>query len=120
MGTLIPKVVVSQAIRYKVTIINGLPEGEELDFRCQSKDVDLGLQQLTKTGKTFCWMFKMNFFGTTLFFCHFYWKDKNISFPVFKGHVQGYVCQQLVYWEVRPDGFYFHCDDNDSIYKYSW
>ncbi|XP_057517860.1 S-protein homolog 29-like [Amaranthus tricolor] len=120
MGVLItPKVIVSAHFGYNVTVTNGLQQGEQLVFRCQSKDTDLGYHHFSDTGASFSWVFKVNFLETTLYFCHFYWRDKTVSFPVFTVKNEG-DCAYLVYWEVRSDGFYYHCDDDDSYYKHSW
>ncbi|XP_057548210.1 S-protein homolog 3-like [Amaranthus tricolor] len=105
---------------YNVTIVDGLGDGENLVFRCQSKDTDFGVHYLNETGQSFSWVFKVNIIRTTLYFCHFYWKDKDVSFPVFEAHNQGDACGYLVYWQVRDDGFYFHCDADALVYKRSW
>ncbi|KAL7184248.1 hypothetical protein ACSBR2_026407 [Camellia fascicularis] len=102
-----------------VHIINSLPANDDhLQVRCQSKDDDLGMHTLTN-GQEFNWKFHLNFQGSTLFFCHFYWDTKDISFDVYNRHIYP-SCGTLeshvlnCYWSVRSDGFYLS-DDN-----YSW
>ncbi|CAO2824620.1 unnamed protein product [Amaranthus hypochondriacus] len=105
---------------FNVTIVDDLNQGEELIVRCQSKDTDFGVHKLTETGKSFSWVFNMNVFDSTLYFCHFYWGDKDISFPVFEAHTEGNICESIVNWEVKPAGFYFNCDDDAPILKHTW
>ncbi|KAM7462271.1 hypothetical protein LguiA_030392 [Lonicera macranthoides] len=98
--------------KYEVHIVNGLPDNTNLlEFRCQSKDDDLGYHTLL-VGEEFYWKFRDNFFGRTLFFCHFYWQDKDKAFDVYNSHIY---CQTLgnhggtpkCYWLAKADGFYF-------------
>ncbi|KAM7466306.1 hypothetical protein LguiB_013868 [Lonicera macranthoides] len=88
----------------------GLPKNTDLlEFRCQSKDDDLGYRKL-HVGEGYYWKFKDNFFGITLYFCHFYWQKKEKVFNVFNRDT---VCDVVTgdihkcYWLVKPDGFYF-------------
>ena len=77
-------------------------------FVAKSKDDDLGTHTL-RTGQEFNWEFTPNFFGRTLFFCHFYWDTKDKSFAVFDNRLS-YLCSKTFnsncYWVVKPDGFY--------------
>ncbi|KAM7466309.1 hypothetical protein LguiB_013871 [Lonicera macranthoides] len=71
-------------IKKEIHIVNGLPDNTySLVFRCQSKDDDLGEHQLL-VGQEYYWKFHVNFFKTTLFFCHFYWGDQDNVFDVFR------------------------------------
>lgn len=59
----------------KVIIINTYP----LFVHCQSKDDDLGYRTLL-VGQQFDWKFHIQFFGRTLYFCHFWWQNKDKRF----------------------------------------
>ncbi|XP_058194861.1 S-protein homolog 5-like [Rhododendron vialii] len=82
-----------------------------LNLRCQSKDDDIGYHTL-HTGQDLRWSFNRNFWGTTLFFCHFYWGSKTRVFNVYDSSINYDYClmtskgHRTCYWEVRPDGFY--------------
>ncbi|KAM7462284.1 hypothetical protein LguiA_030405 [Lonicera macranthoides] len=96
-----------------VHIVNGLPDNTWwLVFRCQSKDDDLGYHQLL-VGQEYYWKFRVNFFRTTLFFCHFYWENKDKIFNVFKASTAFPDCSPVhddpprCFWLVKDDGFYF-------------
>ncbi|KAM7461928.1 hypothetical protein LguiA_030049 [Lonicera macranthoides] len=106
----------SFATTFEVHIVNGLPNNtNSLKLRCQSKDDDFGYHTLL-VGQEFYWKFRVNFFETTLYFCHFYWKSEDTSFDVFEAE-HGYpdcdVSKEVskCYWLVKDDGFY------NSIYK---
>ncbi|GMP55427.1 hypothetical protein CsSME_00020245 [Camellia sinensis var. sinensis] len=96
---------------YVVHIINNLPTNSApLQVCCQSKDDDLGIQTLGN-GEDFNWKFAINFTGTTLFFWHFYWDTKDISFDVFDSQLDSYCYSpstqdNYYYWSVKADGFY--------------
>ncbi|KAG5523588.1 hypothetical protein RHGRI_035402 [Rhododendron griersonianum] len=57
-----------------------------LNLRCQSKDDDIGYHTL-HTGQDLHWSFNRNFWGTTLFFCHFYWGSKTRVFNVYDSSI---------------------------------
>ena len=62
----------------------GLPG---LQFRCQSGDDDLGYHTLN-TMEECHFSFTVDFWDNTLFFCHFYWNSKDLSFVVFDTSLQ--------------------------------
>ncbi|KAM7462282.1 hypothetical protein LguiA_030403 [Lonicera macranthoides] len=97
----------------EIHIVNGLPDNTySLVFRCQSKDDDLGEHQLL-VGQEYYWKFRVNFFKTTLFFCHFYWGDQDNVFDVFRASTPFPDCSPAAddtprcYWLVKDDGFYY-------------
>lgn len=91
-----------------VDIFNRLPSNvPSLRLRCQSKDNDLGYHDLA-VNQMYSFKFMMNFWGTTLFFCHFWWGGKQAVFNVFDFDIEGEVGALDSYvYEARPDGFYF-------------
>jgi len=96
--------------KYEVHIFSWLPDNTDLlEFRCQSKDDDLGYHKL-HVGEGYYWKFKDNFFGNTLFFCHFYWQKKEKVFDVFNKDIEcnivAFGTTHKCYWLVKADGFY--------------
>ncbi|KAM7519421.1 hypothetical protein LguiB_018383 [Lonicera macranthoides] len=98
----------------EVHIVNGLPDNtHSLIIRCQSKDDDLGYHTLL-VGQEFFWHFHDNLWGTTLFFCHFWWQGiMDRSFDVYDYKHKNPPCAnnkeefQACYWLVKADGFYY-------------
>ncbi|KAM6544728.1 hypothetical protein CsatB_025464 [Cannabis sativa] len=67
----------------EVVVIRNILDGkEQLSVHCKSKDDDLGVQLLTYNS-TFTFKFTRNFWGTTLFFCGFQWKDQFHRFDIY-------------------------------------
>jgi hypothetical protein len=92
--------------RDSVDIINQLDS--TFTLHCQSRDNDLMQHDIT-AGEDFAFSFNENIWGTTEFWCNFWWGNKSQEFTVWKGsdirgtHKQ--ICAQCMYY-VRPDGFY--------------
>ncbi|KAH7853584.1 hypothetical protein Vadar_004384 [Vaccinium darrowii] len=108
---------------YKVQmhIINGVPDNPKpLQLHCASADDDIGTRVLIN-GEELDWHFNINFFGTTLYHCHFNWDSKDKSIVVFKvkGSTHWHYCNQC-YWLVKPDGFYFRTDGSNWEKNYDW
>ncbi|KAK2993345.1 hypothetical protein RJ640_007612 [Escallonia rubra] len=69
---------------YEVHVVNALPyESQYLQVHCASKDDDIGYHTLY-LGEEIHWRFKVGFFPSTLFFCHFWWNSKDKAFVVFE------------------------------------
>lgn len=110
---------------FNVHIVNGLPDNtHQFFFRCQSGDDDLGYHSLL-VGEEYHWKFRINLFGDTLFFCHFYWQNKDKSFDVFNGNIYFPSCDAVkdgyhqCYWLAKDDGFYF-CDYMADLKSHDW
>lgn len=117
--------------KYQVKIFdNILPKtSAALTLHCASKDDDFGNRSLT-SGQDLHWRFKSNFWGTTRFFCHFWWQNKQNGFDVFYDGWSEF-CDDpygsihdlnTCYWEIRADGFYFKNVLHNSTLerKYVW
>uniref|UniRef100_A0A3Q7I863 S-protein homolog n=1 Tax=Solanum lycopersicum TaxID=4081 RepID=A0A3Q7I863_SOLLC len=98
-------------------IHNDLPKNTpRLKFHCASGDDDLGYHY-PAIGSDFHWSFCAT--PSTLFFCHFWWNGKDLSFDVFNtlfgcvtdGHVPDYVVN--CHWQVKADGINLGYFDND-------
>ncbi|EEF41297.1 conserved hypothetical protein [Ricinus communis] len=55
--------------KFHVHVVNGLSPDKILFVHCKSADNDLGARNLSN-GQEFSWSFRMNFFMTTLYWCH--------------------------------------------------
>lgn len=108
-----------------VHIISGVPNNPTpLWARCQSKDNDLGMQRINN-GQSFSWKFTTNVWGTTLFFCHFYWGSHNTTiFEVYNAKIGDKCWNGTIhyncYWVARPDGFYFSNDNKSWEKIHNW
>ncbi|KAL7105780.1 hypothetical protein ACP275_07G066800 [Erythranthe tilingii] len=90
--------------RHTVKIYNRMPQGTPaLTVHCASKDDDLGYRTLY-TGQDFNWSFRTNFWGTTLFFCRFWWGRKTIAFDVFNADWEKRGYHHTYTYEVNKDG----------------
>lgn len=67
--------------KYFVNIINGFNDAT-IGAHCRSKNDDLG-NKFIPVGGEFEWSFRNNFFGTTLFFCHIWWKEGHITYRAY-------------------------------------
>lgn len=96
--------------KFHVIIANKLPNNRNLLVaHCQSKDTELGYHKL-RVDEDFGWRFCDNGW-TTLYFCHIWWGNKQISLDVFNRKVredcnnnikgQG---SQYCYWRAVEDG----------------
>ncbi|KAG9148500.1 hypothetical protein Leryth_023615 [Lithospermum erythrorhizon] len=111
---------------YEVHVINNLPPNSpKLRIHCASGDNDLGYHDLNVNG-SFSWIFQLNIIiGKTLFFCHFWWENKDIRFDVFHGKIGFCGDEKICAWIVKEDGFYkgYHLPPfkpNELEKKYSW
>lgn len=97
-----------------VHVINALQNNDiPLSFRCQSKDDDLGLQS-PNVGDDFHFFFHWPAFGSTRFYCHFYWGSKQLFFDLINEHISNdcgrtdiFKNEYECFWKVQDDGFYF-------------
>ncbi|KAK4724765.1 hypothetical protein R3W88_027544 [Solanum pinnatisectum] len=111
---------------YLVDIVDALPNGSPpLKLRCQGKNHDLGDRTLN-VSEEYKFMFKAQYSGGTLYFCHFYWNGKDKIFDVFNDNISS-GCGSLAaflsqcYWKVQEDGFYFAGRQDAQFEKrYSW
>lgn len=110
----------------EVHIRSDLPNNSQpLFLRCQSGDTDFGMHKLY-VGEEFYWKFRLHAFGRTLYFCHFYWGQKQRIFNVFDKHSVLSLCvvplsQDLVcIWKVREEAFYVSHDNKRFKKMHIW
>ena len=95
---------------------------ENIEYHCKSEDDDLG-QRILQPKKEWELSFKINFWGTTRFYCYFWYQNFNASFDVFDADVDvdldcgGDHC----IWTAQKDGFYLlQIKRNENVKKYDW
>ncbi|KAM6565506.1 hypothetical protein CsatA_024634 [Cannabis sativa] len=106
-----------------VEIYNKLDNGTLLTVHCKSKDDDLGSHDLSEN-QSFRWKFRINIYGTTLFYCRFTWKGGSKTFNIFDAKRDENRCPPTCIWRVRNDGVHAYHDvnqkdDQDDIF-FKW
>ncbi|XP_042486776.1 S-protein homolog 5-like [Macadamia integrifolia] len=79
-------------------------EGYVLTIHCKSRDDDLGVHYLPHN-EYFDWRFNDNIWGSTLFFCHFQWRDADVYFDIYDATRDRLRCS-LCWWSARIDALY--------------
>ncbi|KAG5588385.1 hypothetical protein H5410_048819 [Solanum commersonii] len=101
-------------------IHNDLPQNTpQLKFHCASGDDDLGYHY-PAIGSDFHWSFCAT--PATLFFCHFWWNEKDLAFDVYNqitgcvtdGSVPDYVVN--CHWQVKADGY---CEEKHEVHVHN-
>ena len=95
-------------------IINGLDAGTDLNVHCKSKNDDLGAHVLA-FDQFFEFRFRPNFWGTTLYFCRFWWNSESHWFDIYVQKRDAGRCNKKCWWYVGADG---PCLLNDKIGVY--
>lgn len=88
----------------KADIINDIGPNVQLGLHCKSKHEDLGAQSLAPHQH---WGFgkSLEFWGTTLFFCHFQWGNQSKWFNILDGDRDKKECDvHPCVWSIRPSG----------------
>ncbi|KAG7583924.1 Plant self-incompatibility S1 [Arabidopsis suecica] len=88
----------------QVDIINDIGSNIQLGLHCKSKHKDLGSQSLAQHQH---WGFRenLNFWETTLFFCHFVWENQSKWFDILEANRDKDICEHHpCVWSVRPSG----------------
>ncbi|XP_057773801.1 S-protein homolog 29-like [Salvia miltiorrhiza] len=79
---------------YEVHMINNIVNStDELLVSCKSADDDLG-EHFLDNGDDWSWKFRVNFFRSTLFFCHLQWGDLRKRFNAFDTDNISYQCEE--------------------------
>ncbi|KAK4354881.1 hypothetical protein RND71_027075 [Anisodus tanguticus] len=101
--------------KYYIQVANNLPPGSILKVHCASKQTDIGFHDIVQNDQI-AWSFRETIFTDTLFFCHFWWGQKDKAFEVFNTYTgciknspldaHTHICK----WIVKADGFYLQGD----------
>ncbi|PON76203.1 Self-incompatibility protein [Parasponia andersonii] len=105
----------------QASITNKLGSGKNLSLHCQSKDDDLGQQNISNDA-SFSWEFSVNPWGTTLFFCVLGWESVgNYEFDAYSFARDRVRCENRCAWLVSAEGIYGLNDQTGFWeYVYSW
>lgn len=101
--------------RYDVQVMNRLPN-PQLRLHCASGNDELGYHNIV-TNDNFHWSFCDSYTGKTLFFCHLWWGNQDISFDVFTSKFGEKCLRGKCLWEARPDGIYFSGGQQPSAFR---
>ncbi|MFS8004762.1 putative plant self-incompatibility S1 [Helianthus anomalus] len=110
---------------YVVHINSDIIDDDSVTVHCRSKDEDLGTRVLRSPNLEFEWSFCDNIGLTTLFYCHFWWKNFEQTFDVFNHKLsrwcnenkkEGNTCN----WEIKDDGFYLYENHTTWQRLYPW
>ncbi|KAF8370240.1 hypothetical protein HHK36_031717 [Tetracentron sinense] len=93
--------------KHHVYVGNDLGESSTLNLHCASKDDDLGTHVLLY-GQNYTWGFRSNFWGTTLFWCHFKWGNVTNTFTVYNDNDSEQYYHKSAHWLSRMDGLYYY------------
>lgn len=108
--------------KYTIHTVNNLPPGSApLVAHCQSKNDDFGNKTLA-IGQDFNFSF-CSIPRTTLYFCHFWWGNKNKAFDAYKAKWAEEPCAgHHCYWAAKDDGIYFsgYYPPEELIKAYNW
>ncbi|XVE81446.1 hypothetical protein DITRI_Ditri15bG0064300 [Diplodiscus trichospermus] len=115
-------------VNYHIHITNNLPSDlppnipSPLSIHCKSKDKDIGEKRLLQN-EDYTWDSKINYFRTTLFFCHAWWEGKQRYFEAFVANRDEHRCRKYhnsCLWSVRDDGMYFSNNNSTWSNEYPW
>ncbi|XVF38084.1 hypothetical protein REPUB_Repub20aG0067400 [Reevesia pubescens] len=98
------------------------PETPSLYLHCKSKDKDLGAKAMLQH-QDYTWDSRINYFRTTLFFCHVWWEGKQTYFESFHALRDEHRCRKYhnsCLWSVRDDGVYFSNNNSTWSNEYPW
>ncbi|CAB4278131.1 unnamed protein product [Prunus armeniaca] len=104
-----------------VRIVNNL-NNQQLQYQCKSKDDDFGLRSLPPNGE-YEWGFRVNLWGSTLYFCNFWYLDNHAVFDVFRDTIDFlYECGGAhCIWKAKEDGIYlFHIQTKEDKKMHDW
>ena len=93
--------VVEKKVDLRIT--NDLGSGLDLNLHCQSDDDDLGTHVLAPD-QFFEFRFRPNFWGTTLYFCKFWWGGESHWFNIYVEKRDTSRCDSKCWWMVGPVG----------------
>ncbi|XP_054805874.1 S-protein homolog 2-like [Prosopis cineraria] len=88
--------------RRTVNMANDLGRGLDLTVHCKQKGEDLG-EHLLHPNETYEFTFRPNFWGTTLYFCRFYWTGASNWLVVFSMQRDHDKCPVGCFWKIRQD-----------------
>ncbi|GER38859.1 plant self-incompatibility protein S1 family [Striga asiatica] len=98
--TILSEAAILQKVR--VVVKNGIESDNSVTIRCYSSDDNLGLHRLSY-GAEFGWNFRVNFFGTTKFYCDLVTKSGYGNYGVYDYKISEF-CNDFCLWVLTKDG----------------
>ncbi|MCL7050367.1 hypothetical protein MKW94_010678 [Papaver nudicaule] len=107
-----------------VILKNELSPNTTLTYHCKSADDDLGERSLAFE-TNWAWMFYVNFWDTTLFWCNFWWIDDNGNhrqegFQIYKAKRDMRRCGGVCRRSLRSDGIYGYTAGLEPYLLHKW
>ncbi|GFP97189.1 hypothetical protein PHJA_001863000 [Phtheirospermum japonicum] len=92
-----------------------------MKIHCASADVEVGYHNLTRS-EDFYWYTCMNLWKTTMFFCHFWWGNKDAAFEVYNDKITASCGKQRgCLWIARAPGLSLvDTDTHQDVSFYPW
>ncbi|QCD85986.1 Plant self-incompatibility S1 [Vigna unguiculata] len=95
-----------------MVIVNNLGgDNLPLTVHCKSKNDDLQAHVIDYK-RSFRWHFRPNFWGTTLFFCHFSWSGGEGTYDIYKTKRDSRRCTRHCDWYVTQQGVEGYTEDD--------
>lgn len=109
--------------KFSVHIINGF-KNDTLEAHCKSKQDDLGVRHI-RVKDEFAWRFRVNFWGSTLYWCHLWWAGGQRSFEVFAADDGSFIekdCGKTnCLWMFKEDGIYlYNYQHSEYRFQFKW
>ncbi|OVA13267.1 Plant self-incompatibility S1 [Macleaya cordata] len=112
--------------RVTVNVTNQIEPSIPMGIHCKSKDTDLGEHPAIDYGGSIHWKFKVNLWGTTLYWCNIWYVDASGrqiqgSFNIFEADRDVSWCHGFCLRFVKKGGIYFDLPGtNTSQLMYEW
>ncbi|QCD85985.1 Plant self-incompatibility S1 [Vigna unguiculata] len=97
-------------------IVNKLGHGTPLTLHCKSKNDDLQVHVI-QYDQSFRWKFRPNFWGTTLFYCYFWWSGGRGAYDIYKDRRDHDRCTHNCDWYVTKEGVEGYTEENKNYGK---
>ncbi|BAT89736.1 hypothetical protein LR48_Vigan08g065200 [Vigna angularis] len=97
-----------------VRIVNKLGHNLPLSVHCKSRDDDLQVHVINYN-KSFGFHFRPNFWGTTLFFCHFSWSGGQGTYDIYKDRRDNDRCTFHCDWYATKEGLEGYTEESSFL-----
>lgn len=102
-----------------VHVYNSIAPNKSMDIQCRSRDDNLGHRTLLY-GQYYALNFRVNLWGTTLFWCSMEWNDDrgsymDGSFKIYAFKRDASRCDKTCVWRAQQDGVYFVSPQRNHI-----
>ncbi|GAV64185.1 Self-incomp_S1 domain-containing protein [Cephalotus follicularis] len=110
---------IAQPLNFPVHVRITNTMASNVTIHCKSKNDDLGIHVIP-SGQYYEWGFRVNLWGTTLFFCGFTTKKGGGVYDIFEAKRDVPRCRDhTCYWGVKDDGVHGYNGDATDIW-FKW